>query len=278
MRQRKSITGGGRELEPVSRKSTEWKGPEEVTQTWTEINNRRQRAMGRGGMWGESLCQLTICTMDSCPTEARMTRTRETDPQDEKEMSSCRYELPTPRASGAEALQNAAHCQTRSPDTWSQPIFCRQKTQHRAVFIACNSWEVTLLLSCFQCGSSPGPSSLPLSAFLLRCFLPLITGFPLPWCPSSSSHLYLLKFLFLSFKAATSSGKPSRKSSPVLPCESYPKHLGSPISPGLKLCSSKFEGNVSGGICGLLGDKSTDPEGNSPAQVNTGPTHSLPQV
>jgi hypothetical protein len=191
VRQRKSITGGGRELEPVSRKSTEWKGPEEVTQTWTEINNRRQRAMGRGGMWGESLCQLTICTMDSCPTEARMTRTRETDPQDEKEMSSCRYELPTPRASGAEALQNAAHCQTRSPDTWSQPIFCRQKTQHRAVFIACNSWEVTLLLSCFQCGSSPGPSSLPLSAFLLRCFLPLITGFPLPWCPSSSSHLYL---------------------------------------------------------------------------------------
>ena len=41
------------------------------------------------------------------------------DPQDEKEVSSCRYELPTSRASGAEALQNAAHCQTRSPDTWS---------------------------------------------------------------------------------------------------------------------------------------------------------------
>lgn len=53
MRQRKSITGGGRELEPVSPKSTEWKGPEEVTQTWTEINNRRrQKAMGRVGCVG----------------------------------------------------------------------------------------------------------------------------------------------------------------------------------------------------------------------------------
>lgn len=122
-------------------------------------------------MWGESLCQLTICTMDSCPTEARMTRTWETDPQDEKEVSSCRYELPTPRASGAEALQNAAHCQTKSPDTWSQPIFCRQKTQHRAVFIACNSWEVTLLLSCFQCWQLPR-SLFPPTVFLPPSVLP----------------------------------------------------------------------------------------------------------
>ena len=60
-------------------------GSRRSTQEWTEINvSRKGRSLWEeeGGMVGGiTLCQLTICTMDSCPTEARMTwvsRTQET--------------------------------------------------------------------------------------------------------------------------------------------------------------------------------------------------------
>ena len=217
--------------------------------------------------------------MDSCPTEARMTRTWETlILRMRKRCHRADMNSPHPGPPGQRLCRMLPivrpRAQTPGPNLSSVD---RKRNTELCLSPVTPGKSLCCFLVSSAC-SSPGPSSLPLSSFLLQCFLPLITGFPLPWCPSSSSHLYLLKFLFLSFKAATSSGKPSRKSSPVLRCESYPKRLGSPISPGLKLCSSKFEGDVSGGICGLLGDKSTDPEGNSPTQVNAGPTHSLPQV
>lgn len=136
---------------------------------------------------------------------------------------------------------------------------------------SCNSGKSLCCFLVSSAGQLPR-SLLPPTLFLPSlCFLPLITGFPLAWCPFSPSHLYLLKFLFLSFKAATS----SRKFSPVLPCQSYPGLLGTPISPGLKLCSTR-------GTClrasVVSWEMSRDPEGNSPAQVNAGPVHSLPQV
>lgn len=203
--------------------------------------------MGRVGWVGSiTLCQLTICTMDSCPTEARMTwvsRTQETLILRTRKKCHCAdMNSPRPGSLGQRLCRMLPivrpGAQTPGPDLSS--VDRKRNTELRLSPVTPGKSLCCFLAS--SAGSSPGPSSLPLSSFLLPCFLSLITGFPLPWCPSSSSYLYLFKFLFLSFKAATSSGKPSRKSSPVLPCESYPGRLGTPISPVLKLCSSKARG------------------------------------
>lgn len=148
-------------------------GSRRSTQEWTEINDsrRRQKSMGRGG-WdgggGNHSLSVDYLYNGQLPHRSQddlgVQDSGSSDPQDEKEVSSCRYELPMSRASRAEALQNAAHCQTRSPDTWSRPISRRQKRQHRAVTLG--SHFVAFLFP--VPGSSPGPSSLPLYSFLLR--------------------------------------------------------------------------------------------------------------
>lgn len=146
------------------------------------------------------------------------------------------------RASRTEALQNAVHCQTGAlppgPDLSSVG-------RTRYTELCLSAVPPGKSLCCFLVTTQAAPRCPPPSPLGSCALLPLITGVPLPWCSSSPSHLYLLKRLFLSFKTATSSRKPSR----FPPGRSYLWHVNAPIALGLNLYPSKLE---AGSIWGHL--------------------------
>lgn len=152
----------------MSRKSTGWKGPEEVTQEWTEINDtveEGRKQWEEWGGWGITLLPVDYLYNGQLPHRSQMTwesRTQETlILRTRKKCHRADMNSPRPGPLGQRLCRMLPivrpGAQTPGPDL----------SQHRAAFIACNSWEVTLLLSCFQCRQLPGPSSLPLSSFLL---------------------------------------------------------------------------------------------------------------
>lgn len=159
----------------MSRRVTGWKGPEEVTQEWTEINDsgRRQKAMGRvGWVGGITLCQLTICTMDSCPTEARMTWVsglRKLSSSGREKCHRADMNSPTQGLWGrgsAEMLPIVRPgAQTPGPDLSS--VDRKRNTELRLSPVTPGK-----SLCCFlaQCRQLPRPLLLPLSSFLLPCF------------------------------------------------------------------------------------------------------------